>query len=200
MDQPLRSPADASGGETPRRFEDVAAAILAPGGLLGQAEELLKREIETNSADVAAIQRLATIYRCRGDLPAASDADRRIGELQPSDTRAHYLESVLRGRHLPPSSTPQGIWPAPFVRIEGFLSQSQRDLVLELALERQGDLEVAKIGKGEYNPQRRSSWVLSKASRCAHPLVPAETRGHRCRMSCPGCRLRRSRSVRSSCR
>jgi hypothetical protein len=145
-------------------FDDLTASILTPGGLLEQAEVTLKRAVENDPHNIATLQQLATILRCRGDLQAAAETYRRLGELHPDDDRAHYLHSVLAGRHTLPTAAPHGVWPAPFVRFEKFLLRPERDLVLELALQHQGDLEVAKVGEGvgDYKPQRRSSLILSR--------------------------------------
>jgi Rps23 Pro-64 3,4-dihydroxylase Tpa1-like proline 4-hydroxylase len=160
---------DAPNGEAQKQFDDIAASILKAGGLLEQAEGILKRTIEADPTHIAALEDLATIHRGRGDLTAASDDYRRIARLKPDDAKADYLHCVLNGRSLPPSASPQGVWPAPFVRIEGFLSPAEHDLVLNLALEHQGQLKASKIGEGDYNPQERSSWVLSKD---VDPLIP----------------------------
>src|SRR6516165_4371910 len=95
-------------------FDDLTVSILTPGGLLEQAEATLKRAVENDPHNIAPLQQLATILRCRGDLQAAAETYRRIGELHPNDARSHYLHSVLTGRHPLPTAAPQGVWPAPF--------------------------------------------------------------------------------------
>jgi Rps23 Pro-64 3,4-dihydroxylase Tpa1-like proline 4-hydroxylase len=56
------------------------------------------------------------------------------------------------------------LWPAPFVRIEHFLTPAEHDFLLETADQQQSLLENSKIGErdGQYNPEQRSSWVLCK--------------------------------------
>ncbi len=192
--------APATDAGTKRRcFEDIAASMLTRGGLLEQAEAILKRAVEADPDNLAAIRKLATIYRCRGDLVAASDAYRRIGVLQPDDVRAHHLHSVLGGHHPLPQAVAQGEWPAPFVKIEDFLSRAEHDLVLELALARQEELEVATIGDlHKYNTGE--AIVLGAVQRWM-TSSPGSGRGSSlpCRTCCPSCSTP-SRSVRSSFR
>ncbi len=162
MDQESKPP---EGDERTARtsFDELAAAVLTRGGLMEQAEARLKHAVEIDPDNLAAIQKLATIYRCRGDVAAALNAYRRISELRPDDVRAQYLQCVLSGRDRFPTALPPGDWPAPFVRIEGFLSQAERDLVLALALKQQTEFEVATIGEvGEYKPETRTAWVVSR--------------------------------------
>ena len=154
----------ASGGTARKQFEDIAPMLVTPGGLLDQAEEALKRSLKTDPHNTAALRRLATFSRCRGNFGEASDAYRRLAELQPDDIKSRYLHAVLSGRETPFAAVPTGGWPAPFVRIEGFLSPAEHDLVLETAQEEQGRLKAAMVGDGDaqYKPEQRSSWVLCK--------------------------------------
>jgi Rps23 Pro-64 3,4-dihydroxylase Tpa1-like proline 4-hydroxylase len=69
---------------------------------------------------------------------------------------------VLSGQEPPRTEAQPGVWPAPFVRIEGFLSPGEHDALLETALGQQDRLEASMIGDGDgrYKPERRSSWVM----------------------------------------
>jgi Rps23 Pro-64 3,4-dihydroxylase Tpa1-like proline 4-hydroxylase len=147
-----------------KRFEDIAPLLVTPGGLLAQAEEALKRSLKSDPQDTAALRKLATICRSRGNLAGALDAYTRLVALEPDDVKAGYLQAVLRGQDPPSTTALPGGRPAPFVRIEGFLSPREHEVLLATAHEQQGRLEVSLIGDGDgqYNPERRSAWVLSR--------------------------------------
>jgi Rps23 Pro-64 3,4-dihydroxylase Tpa1-like proline 4-hydroxylase len=154
---------DSASGPAPIPFEDLAPAIVMPGGLLARAEQVLRRAVQADPASSAALRNLATVSRCCGNLREAADASRRLAELQPDDLQARYLHAVLSGQEPPPGAVPRGAWPAPFVRIEGFLAPAEHDALLKTAHEQQDCLEASRIGTGnQYNPQRRSSWVVCR--------------------------------------
>lgn len=169
---PLMSARPANDAPALKQFEDVASVLMMPGGLLDRAEEALKRSLETDPRNMAALRKLATVCRSRGSLQESRDAYGRLAELQPDDVKAHFLHAVLSGKE-PPAAVvpPSGRWPVPFVRIEGFLAPAERDFLLKTAQEQQDRLEMSWIedGEGQYNPEKRSSWVLSKK---LDPLIP----------------------------
>jgi hypothetical protein len=151
----------ASLGKAPPHFEDMAPAIVMPGGLLALAEEALRRSVEADPCNAAVLRTMATVSRCRGNLREASDAYRRLAALEPGDVKARHLQAVLNGQVPPLAAVPPGGWPAPFVRIEGLLARAEHDALLQTAREQQNCFEAAGIGAGnQYHPERRSSWVL----------------------------------------
>jgi Rps23 Pro-64 3,4-dihydroxylase Tpa1-like proline 4-hydroxylase len=154
----------AGGSKAPKEFEDIAPVLVTPGGLLDQAEHALRRSLKTDPHNTAVLRRLATFSRCRGNFGEASDAYRRLAELEPDDIKARYLHAVLSGQEPPAPPVPPGRWPAPFVRIEGFLSLAEHDTLLKTAHEQQDRLEPSLAGEGDGppNPEWRSSWVLCK--------------------------------------
>jgi Rps23 Pro-64 3,4-dihydroxylase Tpa1-like proline 4-hydroxylase len=162
VDAPLTSARAASGGPPLRQFEDVASELMMPGGLLDRAEETLERSLATDPKNRAVLRRLAIIRRCRGNLREASETYRRLVELKPDDLRARYLHAVLSGKEPPRVVVSPDGWPAPFVRIEQFLTPAEHDFLLETAHQQQSRLEISTIGEGQYNPEWRSSWVLCK--------------------------------------
>jgi Rps23 Pro-64 3,4-dihydroxylase Tpa1-like proline 4-hydroxylase len=162
MDGPLTSAQAASSGPALKQFEDVASELMTPGGLLDRAEETLERSLATDPKNTAALRRLAIIRRSRGNLRDALETYGRLVELQPDDVKARYLHAVLSGKEPPPVVVPPGGWPAPFVRIEQFLTPAEHDFLVETAHQQQSRLEISKIGDDQYNPEWRSSWVLCK--------------------------------------
>jgi len=160
--RPLTSPRPASDGPALQRFDDVASVLMMPGGLLDRAEETLERSLATDPKNTAALRRLAIIRRCKGDLPKALQTYGRLVDLQPDDGQARYLHAVLSGNQLPPEVISPG--PAPFVRIEQFLTPAEHDLLVETAHQQQSQLNVSNVGKGygHYDPEWRSSLVLRK--------------------------------------
>jgi Rps23 Pro-64 3,4-dihydroxylase Tpa1-like proline 4-hydroxylase len=170
---PLMSARPASDAPALKQFEDVASVLMIAGGLLERAEEALKRSLETDPRNTATLRKLATVYRSRGNLQESRDAYGRLAELQPDDVKAHFLHAVLSGKEPPAAAVPPaGGWPVPFVRIEGFLATAEHDFLLKTAQEQQDRVEMSWIGDGEgqYNPEKRSSWVLGKKK--LDPLIP----------------------------
>jgi Rps23 Pro-64 3,4-dihydroxylase Tpa1-like proline 4-hydroxylase len=150
-------------GAAPTQFEDLAPAIVMPGGLLALAEEALLRLVEAKPASAAVLQNLATMSRCRGNLRAAADAYRRLAELEPGDVKARFLDAVLSGQEPPTAALPPGGWPAPFVRFEGFLAPEEHDALMQTARQQQDGLQASGIGaENRRHPERRSSWVLCR--------------------------------------
>jgi Rps23 Pro-64 3,4-dihydroxylase Tpa1-like proline 4-hydroxylase len=162
VDGPLTSAHAASGGPALKQFEDVASELMTPGGLLDRAEETLERSLATDPKNTAVLRRLAIIRRCRGNLREALGTYERLVELQPDDVKARYFLAVLSGREFPNVLVPPGGRPAPFVRIEQFLTPAEHDFLLETAHQQQSRLEISTIGDDHYNPEWRSSWVLYK--------------------------------------
>ena len=164
VDAPLTSARAASGGPALSQFEDVASELMMPGGLLDRAEETLERSLATDPKNPAVLRRLAIIRRCRGNLPEALETYGRLVEVQPDDVKARYLHAVLSGKEPPLVVVLPGGLPAPFVRIEQFLTSAEHDFLVETAHQQQSRLEISTIGDGhgQHNPERRSSWVLCK--------------------------------------
>jgi Rps23 Pro-64 3,4-dihydroxylase Tpa1-like proline 4-hydroxylase len=158
------TPISAASGVARKQFEDITPLLVTAGGLLDRAEEALKRSLEADPRNKAALGKLGIICRSRGNLSGALDAYGRLAELDPDDIKARYVRSVLSAQVPSPGAASSDGWPAPFVRIEQFLAPAEHDLVLESARAQEGRLEISKIGDGEgqYNPKRRSSWVLFK--------------------------------------
>jgi Rps23 Pro-64 3,4-dihydroxylase Tpa1-like proline 4-hydroxylase len=160
----LQTSADAASSPALKQFEDVVSELMMRGGLLDRAEQTLERSLAAAPQNTAVLRRLAIIHRCKGKLPEALETYGRLVELQPDDVKARYLHAVLSGKEPPPVViSPEGL-PAPFVRIEQFLTPAEHDFLLETAHQQQSRLEISTIGEGDgqYNPERRSSWVLCK--------------------------------------
>ena len=59
-----------------KRFETevVMRALRQPGGLLDQAEAVLRRALATDPCNAGALLRLGDVHRRKGDFPAALEA------------------------------------------------------------------------------------------------------------------------------
>ena len=96
-------------------------ALVRPGGLLDQAETVLRRALALRPHDVPTLARLGAVQRGKGDLAAALETYRRVTGLCPGHPEASWLSAVLGGAALPDVPAPEGTSPVPFVRMTDFL-------------------------------------------------------------------------------
>ena len=109
------------------------AALRQSGGLLDQAETVLRRALAADPHDARVLRRLGDVHRGKGDFPAALDLYRRLHALQPDHAAASWLSAILGGGRMP-DVAPPGFRPAPFVRMTDFLEPAQQDRLLALTL------------------------------------------------------------------
>jgi SM-20-related protein len=125
---------------------DLNQAI-AQSGLLEKAEARLKQKLALNPYDVKMLETLGHTYRRKGDLRAAAGIFGQLCDQDPQHPTAAYLHAVLSGMSLPTREPEIWPWPVPFVRIEHFLPQNQRDRLLDLACDNQNAFEPMKLYK-----------------------------------------------------
>ena len=111
-----------------------------------RAQQRLLCRLASDPHDVGVLMGLGRIYRSKGDFTAALDVYRRASRIQGPDRRqAVWLAAMLGGDTLP-HVPPPGIWPAPFVRIPGFLSPAEHGRVLTRALTLRAAFSPARTG------------------------------------------------------
>lgn len=145
-----------------RSIEDITHALLQTGGLYDQAEAALKRTLAADPQNSQALWKLGEIYRGKGVFEAAVEAYRRFMDLHPDHATAAYLCTVLSDQALPNAAPAQGLWPAPFVRIENFLPPADCHGLLALALAGRETFSRARLANDEYDPHTRSAWRANK--------------------------------------
>ena len=81
--------------------------------------------LEADAHDTGKLPTLGGIHRKKGALAVVCDAYHYVSRLSEPDRRkVVWLDAVLRGDRVP-HLLPQGLWPAPFVRIVDFLSSAE---------------------------------------------------------------------------
>ncbi|MDH3600115.1 MAG: 2OG-Fe(II) oxygenase [Candidatus Tectomicrobia bacterium] len=145
-----------------QQFSDMTQVLLRSGGLYDQAEAALQRALATNPHNTKALLKLGDIYRGKGDFTAAVDMYRRLTALQPEHRLASYLSAVLSGGDLAEALAPQGAWPAPFVRMTNFLTRTECDRLLTLALAGRERFIPAGLADGDYDRETRSAWLADE--------------------------------------
>ena len=153
-----------------KRFETeaVTRALRQPGGLLDQAETVLRRALAADPHNAGALLRLGDVHRRKGDLPAALDLYRRLHALRPDHAAAFWLSAILGGGRVP-DVAPPGFRPAPFVRMTDFLEPAQQDRLLTLTLaggERFGPAPVgSRAGKRRMDLGMRTAFLADDRTR-----------------------------------
>lgn len=133
---------------TASRYRHVVDAWQRTGGLLEQAEVVLRRTCAANPHDTKALLRLGDVQRGRGDLPAALRTYRRLHAQDPDNTTAAWLISILSGGRVP-AATPPGCLPVPFVRLTNFLTSAQQAQLFTQVLAGREGFVPAQVGGGE---------------------------------------------------
>ena len=136
----------------------VMRALRQPGGLLDQAEAVLRRALAADPHDAGALLRLGDAHRRKGDFPAALDLYRRLHALQPDHAAASWLSAILGGGRMP-DVAPPGFRPAPFVRMTDFLEPAQQDRLLALTLSECERFSPARVEEGRVDLEKRTAFV-----------------------------------------
>lgn len=114
--------------------------------LAASAIEHFERRVAADLTDVIGSERLAGFYRQDGRLEASAKLCSMLARQNPSDSRLARLAHVLRGeRGRQPSTTAAG--PSPFVRIEGFLPEVDRDAMFDLACSMRADFKPQGVSR-----------------------------------------------------
>ena len=128
---------------------EAARALLRPGGLQDQADELLRRRLAGDPRNTDTLWELAEIHRRQGNFAAARSLLAGCLRGRGSDSlKAAWLHAMLSGNGAP-EPAPGGIRPAPFVRMTNFLAPGECDRLLALGLAAREQLAPAKVGSDE---------------------------------------------------
>ena len=145
------------------KFQILSEAIARQGGLGEEAATVLEETLAREGENCRILRLLGKIYRAQGDCDAALNTYTRLLALSPDDSMAAYLCDVFSGRQIPPSLHKRSeFWPAPFVCIDGFLSDSLKAKVLRLALTRERLFARSEISTGIKVSVRSSSTLSQK--------------------------------------
>lgn len=137
--------------------------LLRSGGLFERAEVALRRTVEANANDAAALFRLGDVQRGEGRLGAALASYRRVVSLRPEDAKAFWLVAVLSGKELP--DTPAPGRPVPFVYQTDFLPPRRCAALLALAQANRERFEPGAVGSSRaVNPAVRKALVEQNAT------------------------------------
>ena len=114
-----------------------------------KGELALQRRAERQPLAARGLMTLAEIHRCQGDFAAAIEVYEQVAAARRGDWRkAAWLCAMLRQEPLP-FAPPSGMWPAPFARIENFLSQAERERMHAIALSLAPRFVEARVGSGD---------------------------------------------------
>ena len=130
-----------------RPLSGVVRALLRPGGLQDQADEVLRRRLAVGPRNTDTLWKLAEIHRRQGNFAAARSLYRRLRERGSDPPKAAWLHAMLSGNGAP-EPAPGGTWPAPFVRMTNFLAPGECERLLALGLAAREQLTPARVGAG----------------------------------------------------
>ena len=130
------------------------------------AEAALRRRLAADPESAPTWARLADVLRQRGDVAGAAEACRRVLALDPDYAPAARLLAVLEGR----GPAVGGTVPAPFVVVDGVLSEAERALVWDTVDAHEAAFVDSKLEAGAFNAEYRSSRSIKKRDLGA--LVP----------------------------
>ena len=130
-----------------KRTLSVARAVLRPGGLQDQADEILRRRLAVDPRNTDMLWELAEVHRRQGNFVAARSLYGRLRGRGPDPLKAAWLHAMLSGNGAP-EPIPGGTWPAPFVRVTNFLAPSECDRLLALGLAAREHFAPARVGAG----------------------------------------------------
>ncbi len=130
-----------------RTLSEVARAVLRPGGLQDQADEILRRRLAVDPRNTDMLWELAEVHRRQGNFVAARSLYGRLRGRGPDPLKAAWLHAMLSGNGAP-EPIPGGTWPAPFVRVTNFLAPSECDRLLALGLAAREHFAPARVGAG----------------------------------------------------
>ena len=139
-------------------------ALIRPGGLLDQAETVLRRTLAARPHDVPTLARLGAVQRRKGELAAALATYRRVTGLCPGHPEASWLSAVLSDA-APDVPAPEGTSPAPFVRMTDFLPRERCDDLLALVTAERERFVPAMVGGGKVDPGMRHALVADPGIR-----------------------------------
>ena len=139
------------------------AVLLRPGGLLDQAEAVLRRTCAAHPHDTNALRRLGDIQRGKGAFSAARDTYRRLHAADPDHPAAAWLVSILRGGRVP-HPAPSGFRPVPFVRLTNLLTPAQQKWLCMSIRAGRDEFVPATVGndKGNLRRESRTAWVANR--------------------------------------
>ena len=135
--------------------------MLHPGGLLDQAEAVLRRTLAAHPHETKALRRLGDIQRGKGEFSAALETYRRLHAADPDHPAAAWALSILRGGRVP-HAAPPSLRPVPFVRLTDFLTQAQQQRLCTLIRAARDRFVPGKVDKGDLRPEIRTAWVADR--------------------------------------
>ena len=137
--------------------------LLRSGGLLERAENALRRAVEANANDAAALFRLGDVQRGEGRLDGALASYQRVVSLRPEDAKASWLVAILSGKELP--DTPAPGRPVPFVYQTDFLPPRRCAALLTFAQANRERFTPGAVGASRrVNPAVRKALVEQKVT------------------------------------
>ena len=128
-----------------RSLFEVMQAVVRPGGLQDQADEILRRRLAVAPRNTDTLWKLAEIHRRQGNFAAARSLYGCLRGRGPDPPKAAWLHAMLSGNGAP-EPVPGGTWPAPFVRVTNFLTPSECDRLLALGLAAREQFSPARVG------------------------------------------------------
>lgn len=137
------------------------AALLRSGGLLDQAEAVLRRTLAAHPHETKALRRLGDVLRGKGAFSAALATQRRLHVSDPDHPTEAWLVSILRGGRVP-HAAPPGPRPVPFVRLTNFLTPVQQQRLWTQIPATRERFVPAQVGTGDVRRETRTAWVASR--------------------------------------
>lgn len=150
------------------QYRNLTQALLGSDGLLERAEAALRRTVEANASDAAALLRLGDVQRGEGRLGEALDSYRRVIALRPDEPKASWLVAVLSGglsgEKLP--DAPARARPVPFMYRTDFLPLRRCEALLAFAQANRTGFEAGVVGtRRNVDPTFRKALVEHRVTR-----------------------------------
>ena len=146
-----------------------SSALLRPGGLLHQTEQVLRQRLAAHPHDAKALLRLGDVLRQKGEFPAALRTYRRLHAQDQDHATAAWLIPILSGGRVQ-AAAPPGCLPVPFVRLTNFLTRAQQMRLFTQVL----------VGWKGFVPAqvrfRKKDVVMERSVRTALVMDPRRTR------------------------
>lgn len=95
------------------------------------AVEVLSARLDASPDDAVLVDKVAELARRLGELDRAAELFGRLADLRPDHPSASFNAAMLSGAGLPDLDPSAGPRPATFLRVEGFLPDEERSVLLD---------------------------------------------------------------------
>lgn len=147
---------------------DAIRAAFTNSNLMNRAKAKVEQKLAADPADAQALRQLGDLLRKLGDFDAALETYRKLSAVEDEAMAAWgaWAIGALNGEQLPPAPTEPH--PTPFVRLTGFLTAAQQDMLLNAVSKGPEHFAPARVSdtvKGRVDLDSRVAWVAKPSVR-----------------------------------